>query len=130
MKQLLQWIMGMLHKMQPKQSASGEGTVQVERAGGDVQIDNSRPVTMHVTQVFYSAQVESAPAANVRPPATVVSNEQREVLMLISRLPHRGEAVFRFMEREFKTRMVRDLKPSELVRVRAYVATINKRLAS
>ena len=45
-------------------------------------------------------------------------------------LPRLREAIFRFLEREFKTRMVRDLKASELMRVRAYVATINRRLAS
>ena len=76
MNQLLQWIQGLLHKLRPKQQAGGTSTVQVERAGGDVQIDNSqRPVTMVVKQNFYSAQVESRSASNA-----TMTEEQREIL--------------------------------------------------
>ncbi len=131
MNQILQWITAMVQKLQPRQHASGSNTVQVEQAGRDVQIDNSsRQVTMHVTQVFYSAQVESEPAANSRATATTVSNEQREVLASIRSLGGKGESVFKFMERTFGSRMVIHLKPGELVRVQAYITTIKQRLAT
>ena len=131
MNQVLQWVMTLVQKLQPRQHVNGSNTVQVEQAGGDVTIDNSsRPVTMHVTNVFYSAQVQSQPAANTRPSATTVSNEQREVLASIRSLGVKGESVFKFMDRTFGSRMVIHLKPGELVRVQAYITTIKQRLAT
>lgn len=125
MNQLLQWIMAMVQRLQPRQAASGDGTVQVERASGDVQIDNSRPVTMVVTQNFYSAQVETRPAAN-----GMATPEQRALLTQIRRLPGSGESVFRWMERSFGTRMVIELRPHEARRLQSYVAGVERNLAT
>lgn len=39
-----------------------------------------------------------------------------------------NEAVFLWMEKSFGTRMVMDLKPSEVMRTRRYVETIKHRM--
>lgn len=42
-------------------------------------------------------------------------------------LPNK-EAVFSWMQKSFGTRMVMDLKPSEVLRTRRYVETIHRRM--
>lgn len=103
-KQLLAWLARLL----PKQEARGHGAIQVGKVAGNVTI-------VHVTQ---PAQVQ---------PAGLTTAEQREVLALIRGVPNKA-AVFAWMEKTFGTRMVMDLKPSELLRTRRYVESIHKRM--
>jgi hypothetical protein len=140
-EKLPKWLMRWMASLLPTQTSSGAGAVNIGQVNGDVthitnrvegsapsqtHIDNSqRQVTMHVTQNFYSAQVQDQPAAN-----GTATPEQREVLRMLSRMPNRGESVFKFMETNFNTRMVIDLRPGELKRVQAYIASINRRMAS
>lgn len=56
----------------------------------------------------------------------IATPQQREVLSLIRGL-RKTESVFLFMEKEFGTRMVIDLQPSQLIRVKRYVEAINRR---
>ena len=122
------WLLNWMASLLPSQTSSGNGGIQIGQVNGNVThvTNHVQAPPVHVTQVFYSAQVQTQqPAAN-----GVATEEQRELLALIRRAPNNGETVFRFMEREFNTRMVIDLRPSELRRVQSYVATINKRLAN
>ncbi|MEG0976264.1 MAG: hypothetical protein RSF42_16320, partial [Comamonas sp.] len=120
------WLLSWMASLLPSQTSHGNGAVHVGKVNGYLKVDNSqRPVTMVVTQNFYSAQVQAQPAANGSATA-----EQRELLIQIRRTPNNGETVFRFMERHFNTRMVIELRPTDFRRVSAYVATINKRLAN
>ena len=118
MNQVLQWIMAMVQKLQPKQQTSGSNTVQVEQAGGDVQIDNShRPVTMVVTQNFYSAQVQARPAANGS-----ATYEQREVLAVLRKLPDDAKVrVFDFMKRRYGTKRVIEVEGCDLRGLKRYM---------
>ena len=120
MNQVLQWIMGMVQKLQPRQAANGANTVQVERAGGDVQIDNSqRPVTMHVTQVFYSTQIQAQQsAAN----SGVANEAQREVLALLRQLPEDAKLrVLNHMDKKYGTKKVVDVNGPELKNLKRYM---------
>ena len=106
-KQLRAWIA----KLVPQQKNGGAGAVQVGSVGGNV--------TSNVTIVNVLAPPLEAPK--------LASADQREVLALIRKL-HNREAVFHWMQKSFGTRMVIDLKPSELLRTRRYVETIHRRL--
>lgn len=111
-RQLLAWIAGLL----PKQKNEGDGGFQVGKISG--------PVT--VVNVF---QQREGPAVTAEPKAaSLATAQQREVLTMIRRLRN-SEAVFDFMERTFNTRMVIDLQPGQLLRVRRYVEAINRRNA-
>jgi len=98
-------------KLLPKQKVEGNGAIQVGKVSGNVTI-------FHVTQ----ASDSQAPK-----PASLTTTEQREVLGMIRRVPNK-EAVFCWMQKSFGTRMVMDLKPSELLRTRRYVETIHRRM--
>ncbi len=137
-EKLPKWLLRWMASLLPTQTSSGAGAVNIGQVNGDVthvtnrveaalpsqtHIDYShRPVTVNV---FTTQVVTHAAAAN-----GTASVEQRELLMQIRRMPNGGEPVFRFMEREFHTRMVIDLRPMELRRLQAYVSTINKRMAN
>lgn len=109
-KQLWAWLARML----PKQQNEGAGAVQVGKVGGDV-VSNVTIVNISHSQ-FSNTQSGSI--------ATV---QQREVLGMIRGLRN-NESVFMFMEKHFGTRMVIDLQPSQLVRVKRYVEAINRRM--
>lgn len=115
-KQLWAWIARLL----PKQENSGSGAVQVGRAGGDVKV-------LHLTQHIYEASTQVGPpiqaATQSRPRATTSSTDQSQVLALMDRVPDRM-AVLDFMAREFDTRMVIQLDPQQLYRLRRYVEVI------
>lgn len=106
-RQLLAWMARLL----PKQKVQGNGAIQVGKVGGNVTI-------VHVTH---------APDSQASKPASLTTPEQREVLGLIRRVPNK-EAVFSWMQKSFGTRMVMDLKPSEVLRTRRYVETIHRRM--
>ena len=112
-KQLLAWIRRLL----PSQKNTGNGAVQVGKAGGDVTVVN---FTQHITQRLPNFQAGSrlSPAASTRRKA---SPAQREVLNLMMKLDDREGAVLEFMQREFGTRIVIDLNDSQLFRVKRYV---------
>lgn len=104
-KQLLAWLSRLL----PKQEVTGESNVQVGKVGGNFTVVNHHHAP--------------APQAGLTTPA------QRELLTLIRRLPN-AEAVFTFMHREFGSRMVMDLSPSQVLRVRRYVEVVQKKFDS
>lgn len=110
--QLLAWVA----KLLPRQKNEGAGSVQVGQAGGDVT------TTSNVTIINVVAQ----PIGGQDLPVTLATPAQREVLAMIRKL-HNREAVFVFMQRQFGTRMVIDLQPSQLLRVRRYVEVIQSR---
>lgn len=88
--------------------------MQVGSAGRDV-VSN---VTMNIVNIH-------GQFTNTRP-ASVANPAQREVLNMIRRL-RKAEPVFLFMEREFGTRMVIELQPTQLLRLKRYVEAIHRR---
>lgn len=110
-KQLLAWLARLL----PKQKIQGDGAVQVGKVGGNFTVVN-------VTQYQAPAPSEHFHQRN----GSIANPEQREVLRMISRL-HNKDSIFLFMTRQFGTHMVIDLQPSQLLRVRRYVESINRR---
>lgn len=106
-KQLLAWMARLL----PKQKVEGNSAIQVGKVGGNVTI-------VHITH---------APDSQASKPASLTTPEQREVLGLIRRLRNK-DAVFSWMHKSFGTRMVMDLKPSEVLRTKRYVETIHRRI--
>lgn len=104
-KQLLAW----LGRLLPKQEVTGKSNVQVGQVGGNVTVINHH----------HHAPRRATPRA---------SEEQKAVLRLMDELPDRFVALD-FMEREFNTRMVIELKPAQLYRLRRYVETIHSNLA-
>lgn len=111
MGELPKQLWAMLAKLLPKQKVQGDGAIQVGKVGGNVTI-------VHVTQ---------SPESSDTKPVSLTTAEQREVLGLIRRLRN-NESVFVWMEKSFGTRMVMDLKPSEVMRTRRYVETIHRRM--
>lgn len=106
-RQLLAWIATLL----PKQKVQGDGAIQVGKVSGNVTI-------VHVT---HAQDFQASKTASLTTP------EQREVLGMIRKLKNK-EAVFNWMQKSFGTRMVMDLKPSEVLRARRYIETINRRM--
>lgn len=90
------------------------GSVQVGHAGGPVTIVN---LTQHLDASVRATSSRNRPVAN---------DAQREVLRLMRGLPDQT-VVEDFMHREFGTRKVIDLAPSQLYRVRKYVDAICRR---
>lgn len=111
MTELQKHLLALVSKFLPAQKNEGAGAVQVGKVGGDV--------TSNVTIVT----VVGTPANT---PGSLTTAEQREVLGLIRRVRN-SETVFLFMERQFGTRMVIDLQPSQLLRVRRYAEAILNR---
>jgi len=101
-KQLLAWLSRLL----PKQEVTGKSNVQVGQVGGNFTVINHHHAP--------------TPQTGLTTPA------QRELLALIRRSPS-AEAVFNFMQREFGSRMVMDLSPSQVLRVRRYVEVVQKK---
>ncbi len=105
MSELQRLWKALLKQVQPtalRNTASG--VVQVGKVDGNVTVIN-----------HHHAPRRAAPRA---------SEEQKIVLRLMDEVPDRI-AVLAFMEREFNTRMVVELKPAQLYRLRRYVETIH-----
>ncbi len=100
------WLRQVLERLAPGQGLRGDAGVQIGKVDGNVRV-------VHVTHHHHG---------RARGPA---STEQREVLALLRTLPERG-LVLEFMHREFGTRMVIELAPAQLYRVRRYVEKINE----
>jgi hypothetical protein len=107
-RELLQWLQKIIQKSKPSQHSKGNAAVQVGELRGDV-------TSVHLTQNFYGVAH--------RPDRAQTSAEHKQVLALLDRVSNRV-AVLDFMEREFKTRMVIELTPVELYRLRRYIEVI------
>lgn len=124
--ELLAWLEGLIKSLMPKQKMEGDGGVMIGKVDGAVS-----QVTNHVTHHHFYGPLERSDteADQGKKSSGIATNEQRQVLLMIRRLRN-SEAVFAFMERTFGTRMVIDLEPRELARVRKYVEAIERRTAS
>lgn len=100
-KQLLAW----LGRLLPKQEVKGNSNVQVGQVGGNFTVINNHHKHL-------------APRAPV-----AFSAEHGAVLDLMKQLENRV-AVLEFMQREFGTKMVKELQPAELFRLRRYVEVV------
>lgn len=127
----MRWLL----RLQPQQKMqeSGSGNVQAAKVDGDLHNNHStRSSVAQIAQGVHVGHVDGGVHVyqfHSQQQITTISNaEQRAVLAMIRRLRN-GEAVFAFMARTFGTRMVIDLQPSQLLRVRRYVETINQRSA-
>lgn len=105
---LPKWLLDWLARLLPSHNSSGSGAVHIGKLHGNL------------TTVHNHIQVVEHP---------LLDEEKLELLRSIRKLPRRGESVFNFMERKFRTRMVMDLRPSEVREVQWYVAGINRRMA-
>lgn len=106
MSELQRLWKALLKQLQPtvlRNTASG--VVQVGKVDGNVTVVN-----------HHHALRRKAPRA---------SQEHKAVLRLMDEVPDRI-AVLDFMEREFATRMVIELKPVQLYRLRRYVEVVLK----
>ena len=119
MRVLPKWLAKLIARLLPKQENSGEHSVLVGKAGGDVTV-------VHFTQhVHHRAQGSAAESTADRSPLHRTP-QQVEVLRLMRGLKNRIP-VLDFMDREFGTRMVIELTPVQLYRVKRYVETIRER---
>lgn len=100
-KQLLAW----LGRLLPKQDITGNSNVQVGQVKGNFTVVNNH---------------HHGPTSVPAPRATA---EHREVLRLMHRVPDRI-AILEFMDREFRTRMVIELTPTQTYRLRRYVEVV------
>lgn len=105
---LPKWLLDWLSRLLPSHHSSGSGAVHIGKLKGNF------------TTVHNHIQVVETP---------LLDDEKLELLRSIRKLPRRGESVFNFMERKFRTRMVMDLRPNEMREVQWYVAGINRRMA-
>lgn len=112
------WFRDWISSLLPKQKNTGAGAMQM----GRVQAETVNNVTNVTNQFICVGRAPSEPKSG----SGGASVEQRQVLSMIRTLPQR-DGVLVFMEREFGTRMVIDLAPSQLLRVRRYVEAIQKR---
>ena len=110
--ELPRWIAAFIAKLLPKQKNSGNNSVQVGSAGGDVTVVN-------VTQYVQTQPMRHWDS----PPNDRLREQQRQVLRAMRALPDR-RAVLRFMDREFGTGVVIELTPFQLLRLQRYVAKI------
>ncbi len=116
---LYRQIQAIKEKLLPKLINRGSGGVQVGKVDGDVTATSYVTIVNLHAEPTVSKHEETAPISLTTP-------EQREVLRMIRQLPV-ADSVFSFMKREFGTRMVIDLQPSQLLRVRRYIEAINRR---
>lgn len=113
------WFAKLLAKLIPKQKSSGNGAIQIGKAG---------PVTINqVTHHNVIQQVHPAPRQQGGREPLPVTDEQKEVLTLMKPLPDPVRiTVLDFMRREFGTAMVKELQPRDLYRVRMYVLKVRQ----
>ena len=106
---LPKWLRNWLARLLPSNHSSGDGAVHISRLHGNVTT-----ITNNIQQVVDTSGLR---------------DEQLELLRSIRKLPGRGESVLNFMDRKYGTRMVVDLRPSELRVVQQYVAGAYRRLS-
>ncbi len=94
----------------PRQQNKGDGAVQAGRVGGNLTVINHHHGSRNRTTKVVNNHGRS-------------TQEHRAVLQLMDGLRDRI-AVLDFMEREFGTRMVIELEPKKLFRLKRYVETI------
>ncbi|UCU92676.1 hypothetical protein [Hydrogenophaga taeniospiralis] len=117
-KQLLAW----LGRLLPKQEVTGDSNIQAGRVGGNIKVTrNDRHSAVQAGRIdvtvinhHHHAPGRTAPRA---------TSEQRAVLQLMDGVQDRI-AVLDFMEREFKTRMVIELSPKQVYRLKRYVEVV------
>lgn len=100
-----QFLRELVRALWPKQHNKGEGTVQAGRIDGNVTVINN-----HHRHLPARAPVAFSP-------------DHAAVLDLMKKLENRI-AVLEFMQREFGTKMVKELQPNELYRLRRYVEVV------
>ncbi|EFI60727.1 MULTISPECIES: hypothetical protein [Comamonas] len=127
LKEMMQWLLKLLP--QQKMQENGNGSLQAGRVEGDLHHSH--------TQAVYNIFMMAPEPAKAPAPAPIRTNEKlpadgwQEVFRMIRNLPQsKGESVFRFMERKFHTRMVRELRPDQLQEVRLYAAKIARNMAA
>lgn len=139
-------MLSALKRLRPQQQNTGAGSVQVGKAAGNVKVVNvnRQDVTHQHVQVhhhFYAPppavrpDVADARVATAAPPAPTapqrgnvppLSEVHREVLALMDPLPKKTRmGVLDFMNREFGTRMVKELDPHAVRRLRLYVRQVH-----
>ncbi|MEG0920287.1 MAG: hypothetical protein RSD57_00085 [Comamonas sp.] len=122
-KKLPKWLLSWMASLLPTQSSSGDRAMNIGQVNGDVHHVthnvSQRPVTMHVTQVFYSAQVQAQQsAAN----SGVANEAQREVLALLRQLSEGAKLrVLNHMDKKYGTKKVVDVNGSELKNLKRYM---------
>ena len=116
---LPKWLLNWMASLLPSQTSHGDNAVQVGEVNGELRIDKSqRPVTMNVTNVFYSAQMQTQQRA-----ANGVANEaQREVLALLRQLSEEAKVrVLSHMHKKYGTKKVVDIDGPELKHLKRYM---------
>jgi len=105
----------------------GNANVQVGQNSGSVKVVNLKQERVTHIHVYGGSEGRQDNAAKSSAPISQTTPEQREVLRLMRQLRSR-ESTYAFMQKNFGTKMVIDLKPGELIRVRKYVESINERV--
>lgn len=104
----------------------GNANVQIgSNNTGAVRVVNLKQ-ERNVTNIFVYGEQGGPPPSTAKPSLT--TPEQREVLALIRRL-RKSDSVFAFMTKNFGTKMVMDLQPSQVLRVKLYIESINNRIS-
>lgn len=123
MSRLLAWIA----KLLPKQKNSGEGAVQVGKAGGNVTVVH---LTQHNTNhwgLSGNGSPSEAPVAPARKQHRIYAQPnkaaQHALLKRLDEVTNR-DAVLAFMRREFNTGLVIDLDGQQLFRLQRYIETV------
>lgn len=109
MNELQRLWKALLKHVLPKQKNTASGVVQVGQLNGNVTVHN------------YHAPVNVATRSKATP-------DQRKLLDLLKQVPDRI-AILNFMEREFGTRLVINLDPPQVFRVRRYAETVIAKVA-
>lgn len=120
---LPKWLQKLIAPRIHQQSSSGPGCMQIGKVEGAV-------TNVHLTQHIYGPRkndmhqrAQSQPLRQQLTRSTHANVTPREVLARMDKLPDRI-AVLDFMEREFQTRMVIDLEPAQLYRLKRYVEVV------
>lgn len=124
MSALPKWLGTWIARLLPKQKSKGDNAVQFGKVGGNVTIvhlTQHLPCAPPVQPVAVAPVID--PALHPFRPGRVATDEQRQVLQIMRRLPNKT-SLEEFMQREFGTLMVIDLQPSQLFRVRRYAEAI------
>lgn len=123
-----------LHKGAAQGIENGADNVQVGAACGDVNVNSHRhtQAIYHIYNVVEKKGAQEAPPVS-KPPATQEpikadatmpsSFEQHSALRRLEQVPNRI-AILDFMEREFGTRMVIELKSAQLFRLNRYLDVV------
>lgn len=115
-----------------RHQSAGDGAIHIGQLAGPV---TNVQLTQHIYARSFPAPLAATPQPCTPPPPPPpqpvqrppsATPAQRDVLFLMQKLPDRI-AVLDFMEREFNTRMVIELQPVQVYRLRRYVEVILKK---